>query len=49
MAWQKAQEAGINDSVDEQKAWLKTRDDCASDVACLETVMKQRTAKLSRF
>jgi len=49
LAWQKAQEAGINDSIDEQKAWLKTRDACAADAVCLEAAMKQRANKLSRF
>jgi|SRR5450432_2332935 len=46
LAWRRAQAAGIIDSVDEQKAWLSTRDKCGGDAACLERTMQQRTDEL---
>lgn len=49
LAWQRAQEVGHNDSMDEQKAWLRTRDKCGGDGACLERTMRQRTQDLSQF
>lgn len=46
LAWRRAQEVGINDSMDEQKAWLRTRDECGGDPACLVRTMEQRTRDL---
>lgn len=48
LAWQHAIEVGKNDSMDDQKAWLHTRDKCGSDAACLERVMRDRTTELFR-
>jgi uncharacterized protein len=46
LAWQRAQEFGY-DSMEDQKAFLRTRDKCGGDAACIEKAMAQRTQDLT--
>jgi hypothetical protein len=47
LGWRHATENGTTDELlAEQKAWLRTRDACAADAACLEETMRKRTTSL---
>jgi hypothetical protein len=46
LAWKRAQEFGY-DSMDDQQSFLRTRDKCGGDAACLERAMAQRTQDLT--
>lgn len=46
LAWQRAH-GGSDGWKDEQKEWLRTRDKCGGDTACLERAMAQRTQDLT--
>jgi hypothetical protein len=47
LAWRRSTRNGVTaDAIAEQKAWLRTRDACGSDVACLEQKMFGRITEL---
>lgn len=51
LAWRRITEGGRADSVllEEQKAWLQTRDACMTDEVCLEREIDQRITRLARY
>jgi hypothetical protein len=48
LAWRQSAGNGDPALLEQQKAWLHSRDACGADAACLERQMRDRTADLSR-
>jgi uncharacterized protein len=50
LAWRRSSvSSGVSaERLQEQKAWLRTRDACGTDAACLERVMDQRITQLPK-
>jgi uncharacterized protein len=47
LAWHQLNETGLRaNEFEEQKTWLRSRDTCLSDAACLEKTMSQRVQDL---